>query len=247
MTLETIFNAVMTPMGKDQLGGYFSPKERTNASIFVNSELFKSARKKYEKNETSDDTRVIVKTLGDEDNQPLIIDSNGYGVLPDDYLKVSSVRWQKVTAGENHDCSDSSTWLNKKWIMVEPLTDDQWSDRLQNTLKGPTSEDPTCTIQNNKLKVLPESIPYVQFTYLRKPADPFFDYNIVNGVPVYLPPGSVHDGSVLTAGTLSRSVEFEWTDGSFDDIVLRLVQYFSIKNRAVMPLQVSTAKNVKND
>lgn len=249
MNLKTIFDAVAKLMGKDHTGGYFAPDEITTCAIYVNKQLFSKKRKEYESDRTSDDTRIITKTMGDSINPPLLLNSSGVGDLPTDYEVLSTVRWCKVTAKENIDCDDPKTWVNKEWKMVEVVTDDQLSDRLGNKLKGPTLDNPICTIQNNKLHVWPEDVPYVQFTYLRTPVDPKYDFIIgTDDTYSYLPPGSTHDGTNpdYASGVASTSVEFEWPESCFDEIVALCLQYFGVAVTDGMAVQVGTQKAVEN-
>lgn len=250
MDLGSIFANVAKLLGKDHTGGFFSPPEMTECAKYVNKQMFSKKLKDYESGRVSDDTRIIVKTLGDSINAPLMIDANGYGDLPDDYEAKSTVRWCQATAQDPIDCDDPTTWVNKEWKMVESVTDDQLSDRRSNTLKAPSLRYPIHTIQNNKLLVLPESIPYVQFTYLRAPVDPKYDFIMgTDDTYSYLPPGSLHDGTNpdYASGVASTSVEFEWPESCFDEIVALSLQYFGTPIGNQMAVSVGTQKAVEND
>lgn len=250
MDLGSIFANVAKFLGKDHTGGFFSPVEMTDCAKYVNKQMFSKKRKDYEEGRVSDDVRIIVKTLGDSLNAPLMVGTDGYADLPTDYEGMSTVRWCMVTAQDPIDCDDPTTWVNKSWRMVETVTDDQLSDRRESMLKAPTMKHPICTIQNNKLFVLPENIPYVQFTYLRTPADPKYDFVIgTDDTYSYLPPGSLHDGTNpdYASGAASTSVEFEWPESCFDEIVALCLQYFGTEVGNQMAVSVGTQKAVEND
>jgi hypothetical protein len=84
----------------------------------------------------------------------------------------------------------------------------------------------------------PIGIEAVTFTYLRRPTDPVFDYDIVDTEIFYLPPGTYHqNSSVEPIGTPSASVEFEWPESVTYNLVELIVKYFTINIRSQFNLQ----------
>ena len=81
----------------------------------------------------------------------------------------------------------------------------------------------------------------MSLSYIRKPAIPFFDFIIVGGAQVYLPPNQTHDGTnpTATAGTPSRSVESDFLDSMEPEIVNRLLRFMGVPKEA--QLQIQTA------
>lgn len=233
-TLENVWEVVLAKLNKDRGVGHVSPQERNAAMRKVNSDLYKAMRTAYESGVVDSDIRPLVKTLGDVVNPPLLLDEHGYADIPEDYLNHSSARYPERTA-QVEDCGN--TTITSTWREIEFLTDAQWGPRLASTLKKPTNKNPVATIQNNKILVRPVTN-WIQLTYIKVPATPYFDYNIVGGTDAqYLAPGQFHDGTVLASGTASRSVEFEWPETMFDEITDRLYYFISGTKRAVMPMQ----------
>ena len=101
------------------------------------------------------------------------------------------------------------------WKPVEVLTEDEYSDRAGNSIKEPTAKNPVCVIRSNGIHVYPTSIPQVDFSYVRYPVDPVFDYTEN--------PGYITDGG--------SSVEYEWPVHLHRDLLMMLFGYIGINLR----------------
>ena len=117
------------------------------------------------------------------------------------------------------------------------LSNKDFAYRLSTSLFSPSLARPIVTIQNEKLLVRPQGIPTINLTYVRYPAIPFFDYDIItaSGMPFYLAPGTTHSNSAgltcnpnFSPGDPSESVEFEWYEDVHIDLVNELTKYFMI-------------------
>lgn len=228
MNISEKYSAVLFELNKDQRGNAFGPDEFNLGVQVINIDYFKTKFGLPEEyrpgmplpgqawevtHKISEDMMLFKEHLG-SDVAPLYIDSMGFAILPSDYIHLSTVF---TNFGD-----------------VEVLNDDDYSGRLFAVLKKPTVKNAVCRILNGKLEFAPKELSSAKFTYLRMPKAPFFDYNVVDDEPVYLPEGGTHDGSVLPIGTASRTVQFEWPEQTHSDIINLLVQYGSknLRDRA---------------
>lgn len=101
------------------------------------------------------------------------------------------------------------------WKSVDPLTEDEYSDRAGNSIKEPTAKNPVCVIRSDGIHIYPTSIPQVDFNYVRYPLDPVFDYTEN--------PGYITDGG--------SSVEYEWPVHLHRDLLMMLCGYIGINLR----------------
>jgi hypothetical protein len=121
---------------------------------------------------------------------------------------------------------DYAYWLSLMTIYggmtksIDVITDQELDERRSNSLALDITQYPVAIINNNLINVLPNDITNAEFTYLRKPITPVYDYYIdANLNEIYLPAGSSHTltsgetGSAgQTSGTTvnSNTVELDW-------------------------------------
>lgn len=227
-SLGDIYKYLNLRLNKAQLSGIISPDDMTFALKAVSARMFNVLRGLYEETRSiSDDIRPVVKTLGGPDNSPLVFDVNGYADLPEDYETYVSSSYLKITGT---DCDGKPV---KKWVPIEMLNSNEFDHRMNSSVVNPDLEYPMGVVENNRFRVEPR-IKLARFVYLSKPDAPFFDYIITNNEIIYLAPGEVHDGTVLTAGTASRSVEPSWVN--YQALAELLYRVFSVQKRAQLPL-----------
>lgn len=228
--LGDIYNQVLLQMGKDMYGGYLTPDNFTELCGKVNLikvnqlvDAFETTR------EISADLRLLIRTLGDNEIEPLAFDEYGYANKPDDYFYFAR--------GEYNEIRNICGGVVSKLRMVEYLDQAKFNSRVTNELTKPTMRQPIMADQNDKLVIRP-IIPTIRFSYVKQPNQPFFDYDIVNGGIVYLPPNETHvNSSVLPVGTPSRSVEFEYPQSVYPDLVNLLVREYSMKIQSEFGIQ----------
>jgi len=226
MNLQEILNNVYTSLGKDQYGGYITPESYNEAIRYVNQEQINDLLKVFEeKREITDDLIPFVITKGDSGSTPLRQDNFGYVNLPDDY-------WYYIRAHFLTFDSDSCDTFSVEPRPIEFLNQADFGYRIGTNILKPTVKHPIAAIQNNKWLVQPVTTNGIVFTYLRKPNDPNYDYDIVDGEIVYLPPGTFH-----ADGSPSTSVEFEYPDSVHLNLIQLIVKYFSINIRSEFNLQ----------
>jgi hypothetical protein len=226
MNLQEILNNVYASLGKDQYGGYVTPESYNEAIRYVNLEQINDLLKVFEeKREITDDLIPFVKTIGDSGSVPLRQDSFGYVDIPEDY-------WYYVRSHfstfEAEDCDTAVSQLRP----IEFLNQADFGYRLGTEILKPTVKRPIGAIQNNKWLVQPVTTQPIVFTYLRKPADPNYDYDIIDGEVIYLPPGTNH-----ADGSPSTSVEFEYPESVRLNLIQLIVKYFSINIRSEFNMQ----------
>lgn len=111
------------------------------------------------------------KIMGDT-NMPLQIDSDGHATIPTDYLHIASLGYKKFTT--NPDCITFTEDMRP----IEILTEGQWNHRLQSSVNPPSEKYPIIRFMSDYIEFRPKTLQLVDFVYLRKPVDPFLDYNI---------------------------------------------------------------------
>lgn len=145
--------------------------------------------------------RPFKVVLGEDDQPPLSIDSEGMATLPDDFHDFISVlyRYQKdgVTKERHVDIVDSETWHRT----------------LQSSIEYPTRHYPVANIQDGYVRFRPKNLRYVACTYIKPPTEPVFGYKVQDGVMVY-------DSATAT--------ELQWRETEQIDILLRLLKYLGI-------------------
>lgn len=94
---------------------------------------------------------------------------------------------------------------------IRILESREYLRRKNNTVTGPSEDYPICEIKNNSIYILPTTITSVTFTYLRQSNTPEIVLKYENGIWVY-----------------DSSVELEWENDKFIDIVRIIVGYLSV-------------------
>jgi len=240
MNLNEILDQVYSKIGKDAYGNLITPDIYNQALDYVNMAKMNDFLEVYEEDqEITDNLRPFIITLGDNGSTPLAIDSYGYGIFPDDYLRFGRA--------SRYDYENTPTGSTQIYRHIELLSNKDFSYRLSTSLFLPSLARPIVTLQNEKLLIRPQGIQTINLTYVRFPAVPFFDYDIItdSGMPYYLPPGTQHDNTAtltcnpnFSPGDPSISVEFEWYADIHIDLVNELTKYFMINLKDLNSLGV---------
>jgi hypothetical protein len=231
MNLGEILDKVYNQLGKDQYGGYITPRNYNEAIKWVNLEQINDLLKVFEeKREITDDLFPYVTTIGDSGTTPIPVDPFGYYTLPDDYYYYI----RSYTSQFDNACAGAT----EKIRPIEFLNQADFGYRIGTEIMAPSFDRPISAVQNNRMLLRPIGIEAVTFTYLRRPLNPVFDYDIVDTEIFYLPPGTYHqNSSVEPVGTPSASVEFEWPESVTYNLVELIVKYFTINIRSQFNLQ----------
>lgn len=232
MNLGQVFKLVNFISNKDQTGDTITPEQFSEIILpAVNIMFFK---KKYGLPEDYQPGQPIprqawelTQKISDDlrkfkEIQPAwLIDSAGISQIPSDYVHRSSITKTYIPY----------TGAQPKTVVVEELTDSEAASRRSNSITGPTVKNPFCVFHKNYIQFYPSNLQSVEFVYLRLPKTPFFDYTIANDEYIFLPQGQFHNGTVLPAGTPSRTVELEWPEETHIDFVNRIMEYVGINLR----------------
>lgn len=222
--LGDIYNQVVFLLGKDKVGGYVSPLAFNEAVKLVSTSYLDNLVRVFEQTkEVSSELQMLIKTAGSANNAPLTIDEYGYTAIPSDYRYHARSGY---TQFYNTGCGSE-----KKYTTIEFVSQHEFDHRMDVEMYQPNADNPIWLFEDGKIRVAPV-IPYLQFTYIRIAANPYFDYDIIDGEPVYLPVGSVHvNDSVEPTGSESLSVEFEFPTSCYPELVDLLIKYFAVGNR----------------
>lgn len=233
MTLGELYNAVLAGLGKDQYGGYVPVGAGLNNSFpdiintVIQPDIMNAYTKKYEETrQLSVDIRPFIKTLGDPSNPPLPLvpwsanSKFSYAQFPSDFWYFSDGQAAEFV----NQCGQMSQVYYHSLEWVDRA---RWDYLTTQKRQFPTKRFPIASIQNEQIVVCP-ALTRAVFTYLRKPLNIVFDYEIVTGsTVVYLPPGSVHTNtSTAPIGTPSTSVELEWPDSVHNEFMTRGIQWY---------------------
>jgi hypothetical protein len=229
--LGDIFNQVVFLLGKDKVGGYVSPLNFNEAVKSINTEYLNDLVNQFEMTkQMSNALRNLIKTIGGANSLPLALDAYGYGDIPSDLRYEVRSSYNQFY---NTNCAGE-----KQYRSVTFVSQHEWNHRHDVEMYHPTKEEPIWCFEDGKIRVSP-ILPSFQFTYIRNAATPYFDYDIIDGEPVYLPVGAVHaNSSVEPAGSASLSVEYEFPTSCYNELVNMLVKYFAIGNREDFNIKV---------
>lgn len=247
--LGQIYNSVLFRSGKDKRGGWITPEIFNDAIYFINERKLNDLVDVFEKNqEVTDDLQPFIKTLGSPQYPALsftpVLASNanrgGYATIPTDFWYQCRANYTKIV---NMGCTADSSYAPINFLKQHEF-DAVMADSNDSPIADPVNNYPVLVIQNDLFYIYPY-IPRCSFTYIREAATPYFDYDIISGIPVYLPPGEVHvNSSVLPAGTPSQSVEFEYTESAVDSLIEMIKAYIAVDNQSEWNLQ--TQQKPKN-
>lgn len=194
-------------IGKDLLGAYISPTEFAQAFNEVQIELIDSMVPRYEiDREITSKLIQFTKTAGDNVNPPIVLDSYGKAPFPDDCVYHARANYFQYL---NNGCSATATY--KQVVFLDQAT---FGGMMNMPMMNPTvntKEVPALmVVESGEMKVTP-NIGSFSLTYLRYPKQIYYDYDVINAEPVFLPVGSVHvNSTVQPQGTPSLTVESEW-------------------------------------
>lgn len=164
----------------------------------------------------------------------LQVDS-GIATRPKDYWHFTSLQYVYFTDKSNIK-------------RIDVLDNDAYTERLDSAIVFPTREYPICTFYDTFIKFAPFVSGQVQFDYLRKPGDTYWDYDIVSGRQVYRSAGQNIDnnteykGTTLIVPRVSQSKDFDLPEDTHSEIVMYILQNIGINIDNAILTQYSNAK-----
>jgi hypothetical protein len=248
-TLGKIYDELLFRAGKDLRGGFITPSDFNRAIGIVNQRYLNTLVSNFEKNrKVTSDLQPFIKTLGSPQYAPLkftpVLPGNpkkgGYADIPEDIWYEAESSYLELL---NDGCSTDSNYRSVDFVSQHQFNAVMRSSVLS-PVDNPQENDPVLVTRNDKYFIYP-FLDRISFTYIRRPKVPYFDYDLVNRVAVYLPPGSVHtNNSVAPAGSPSQSVEFEYPESTVDHITDMIKTYIGIGNENQWNIQTQMPDRV---
>jgi hypothetical protein len=237
MNLQWIFDLVNYVIDKEQIGNAISANEFNTLLPSVQWELVNAEMDKITKDElTPIAGELITGSLLNpfKTTIPLTV-ANGIAQVPKDY-----VRFMSFTQ------TGADTGTGAIVPTLREITPVASFARFQNNIYARLDIHPIVKILGYTFTFIPNDIPLVNLDYIRTPATPFYDYcQDEVGNAIYMPVGStitvvngvniLYDvnGGVLASGVtkdnmnalpwLSQTVELEWEQRAYEELVLRLL------------------------
>ena len=127
---------------------------------------------------------------------------------------------------------------------------------MANSLLAPSSTFPIATIIDDTINFSPLVSVSAEFTFLKKPTEPFYDYYTDAGDNIiYLPVGpySISAGETYRDGTpgptsgTSASVELPFPDNERLDVAYKILQKFGIPVQEVMATEFGAIREQKEE
>ena len=237
MNLQWIFDLLNYVIDKEQIGNAISANEFNTLLPSVQWELVNAELDKITKDElTPMAGELITGSLLNpfKTTIPLTV-ANGIAQVPKDY-----VRFMSFTQ------TGADTGTGAIVPTLREITPVASFARFQNNIYARLDIHPIVKILGYTFTLFPNDIPLVNLDYIRTPATPFYDYcQDEVGNAIYMPVGStitvvngvniLYDvnGGVLASGVtkdnmnalpwLSQTVELEWEQRAYEELVLRLL------------------------
>lgn len=243
--LGEIYSDVLYRLGKDYRGGFVDPDKYNSAIKAINYRKLNQLVDEFEKTkEVTSDLEPFIKTYGSPQFAALSFTpvlagdatKGGYATPPDDYWYHVRSFYMKTT---NDGCTAYSDYTPVEFLS-QHIADAKLASSIESPATNPSENFPIAFFQNNKIFVYPY-LRRVSWTQIIQPPIPIFDYDIVSGMAIYLPPGELHvNSSVEPVGTPSLSVEFIYQESMVDELTQMIVEYMAIANQVPWNLQTNT-------
>src|SRR3990167_5429095 len=158
------------------------------------------------------------------------VDNDGKIFYPSDYVHVSS-------CGIIYNWKDNYGKNQSEPREVKERNNADFRTALNDRVAPPTLKIPIFTSYSDYIQFLPKNISRVEFDYLRKPKDPVWDYDIVNGRPKFVSRGysitanTQLNGNPLSVPRKSQSQDFEFPENVHKQIVYAMSTLLGINLR----------------
>jgi len=159
-------------------------------------------------------------------NKVMQVDPSGVLNVPSDYLHLSSINYTYSRLVNGQTVSELRP--------VDIVRDNERSAFTSSNIYAPllvAKKYCIASFFDTYLQFYPQDIARVEFTYLRQPVDPVWNFTVVNGRPVYDP---------LT------SVDLEAPDEAIDEIAMIALSLFGINIRDNELISYSEAQKAQN-
>ena len=210
MDINKVYNFLKYLADKDQSGN-ITPKE-FNLSLpralnewimkrYNNIKAVQPDKQGWQKNQKITDDLRFLLVRNESSNVP----SSGRLPLPDDYLHLSSLVYNYKYSEDGGTVS-----IPRDIEIAEFLSSHIYRKSIT------AKKYVICAFYNDYLQLYPKNIGTVDLTYLRKPVEPFWAFNLVSGRPVYDP---------------VNSIDLEVPDETANEIIVMCASYLGMNLR----------------
>lgn len=219
--IDLVFKTVQTIINKEN-NGYCSPTEFNRIATLAQREIFNA----YFDNENRDKNR---KNRG--------LTNSGYGNL--DYNERHKITifgaFATITSTTNEfalptDCyfiEDNGVSVTTTGRLIDECERSE-INLMRGSSAGFSSTFPVYELSNKILTVYPSGINSIDLMYIRTPKNPMWTYEIVNGKEMFNPASGDYQ-------------DFELHESEFENLILRILSYFSITIREEEVTKVAEA------
>lgn len=155
--------------------------------------------------------------MGKTGSVPMRVDSNGFADSPTNMYYPGTMQYNSSAGIEN---------IRR----IDIVSDQEWVDRHEDALQVPTWRNPIANIQNGYIRFSPITDKFVEFVYLKYPADPVYAYTQNEGYVEY---DSIN------------STELEWDEVNQIDIIYIIL--FDLGINIGKPEVMAIADKVKTE
>lgn len=215
MTLFEQYNFLRFIMNKDYTGNVIKPDDFKTAVTVVNLELFNImmglpedfapgqpiSRKSFDLTKQLNAQLRFLRTY--ESSQAVAAGAIAISGLTR-FFMVDTIRFGYAVTVDGQ--------AQTLYRPVEELTEREYSDRSGNFTKQPTQKNPVYVLRSSSIDIYPTTITQVQFSYIKFPLEPVFDY--------------VQNTGYITEG--GSPTEYEWPENMHPRLTLMLAKYFGM-------------------
>jgi hypothetical protein len=248
---QSIYQNLMTILKKEINGMVLTPEQFSELLQHHQWSIANTDYSYFEKNQ------VITDSLRSLKDSVTVSLTGGVGNFITAITGQGKEYWHCI--GANHSI------LNYSRIKIDIVSDIEYAEISSSDLLQPTTTFASGKISGNSIYVLPSSISSINFLYLKKPADPYYDYYINNNDEIiYLLPGTSHtltagevyydkdDGTERTSGDTitsgeNKSVELFLPEGERPRVLYLMLQTFGISLNDQMAIQYGMSKEQKEE
>ena len=225
--INQVYTTVLAIINKDNRG-YVTPLEFNLYAELAQMSLFEELFHKYAKSivkqnarmyhsEFSDIPKHIREVLDIFTNESALVDNSGI-LYPSatDFYRLIKIDYNQTE--------------------VEEVSKLEINRVLNNNLIQPTVQYPVCIAINGGYKVYPTTLTLsnIKATYIRKPKQPNWTYQVIGGNPLFNP-------------TAVDYQDFELPGSMFSDLVIKILGYAGVEIREADIIQVSQGMEANNN
>ena len=217
MLIDKVYSAVRQLANKDQVSGVLTPAEYIKYAELAQRDYIEENynpdnKLGYEADFKNTDDLSSLKT-------PLsIIVNSGRATIPTDYLHFSSAYGTYVFGNEG------------RTTPIELVREGEWAERLASEVNKPSKKFPIMKSMGSYFEVYPQSVTNINLTYLKLPAQPWWNYTLSGSTPVFSSAAGVttNPNSGVAAGA---STDFVLGQGAYNTLVQKILRYIGIEIR----------------